>query len=509
MNKYHKPAILLTMTNTKIVLAFIGIMTVAILFRFAAITTTPPGLYPDEAVNGNNGLSAFRTGEFSWFYPENNGREGLFINIQALAIHAIGIREPWVLRSVSAVFGVLTVLGIFFLGKELYGTNIGLLAALFLAVNFWHVNFSRIGFRAIMAPFFATWGLYCLIKTFHKNSSQWVWWAISAGLLLGGGFHSYIAYRILPAIALIVVGYAFIINQDKKIILKKTAVVISVGIIAITPLILYFIENQGSFLGRTSQVSIFSAANPLTDLTINIAKTIGMLFVWGDQNWRHNISGAPALVLPVALAFIVGILQACKHTGTLARKLISRKIASIIDRKEFASVLLIGWIGCAALPVVISNEGIPHALRSILMIPPIILLAAQGSIVIYQKAKQYVPKKLTVIATIILLSGIVIHGYWSYFRVWSENKNVRDAFTAQYVELGRYINSLPKETPKYIIVKGQGTLVRGIPMPAQTVMFITDTYDAEEQKKKNIFYVTAEQEQETSIPSNAIKIILE
>lgn len=497
------------MTNTKTVLALIGIILLAIMFRFVAITTAPPGLYPDEAANGNNGLSAFRTGDFSWFYPENNGREGLFINIQALAVHITGIREPWVLRSVSAVFGTLTVLGIFFLGKELYGTNTGLLAALFLAVNFWHVNFSRIGFRAIMAPFFATWGLYCLIKTFNEHTKYWLWWGVSAGLLLGGGFHSYIAYRVMPAIAMVAVWYALVVNQQKKIIIKKTILVIMVGISAITPLILYFIQNPGSFFGRTSQVSVLSDTNPLMALAINIAKTIGMLFVWGDQNWRHNISGAPALVLPVAFAFAIGIILAFRDVGTSIKKTITTKAGVMINQKEFTSILLIGWIGCAALPVVISNEGIPHALRAILMIPPIILLAAQGGIATYQKAKQYIPKKLLFTTTLVILLGIIIHGYWSYFKVWSQNENVRSAFTTQYVELGHYLNSLPKETPKYIIVKGQGTLVRGIPMPAQTVMFITDTYDAEGQKEKNIFYVTADKEREIQIPSNAIKIILE
>jgi predicted membrane-bound mannosyltransferase len=48
--------------------------------RFAAIGEAPPGLYTDEAANGNDALHALATGEWQWFYPANNGREGLFIN---------------------------------------------------------------------------------------------------------------------------------------------------------------------------------------------------------------------------------------------------------------------------------------------------------------------------------------------------------------------------------------------------------------------------------------------
>src|SRR3989338_7450549 len=176
------------------------ILFLGVFFRFYGLSEIPPGLYPDEAMNGNNALEAITTGDFKWFYPENNGREGLFINIQAISIWIFG-NEPWALRAVSALFGALTILGVYLLTKELfrerssksetlnpkqirnsddpnskpfrifkirnwslfrisdlefrisYGEYIALLSSFFLAVSFWHINFSRIGFRAIMVPF--------------------------------------------------------------------------------------------------------------------------------------------------------------------------------------------------------------------------------------------------------------------------------------------------------------------------------------------------------------------
>ena len=69
---------------------FLIIMAVAAFFRLYKLDQFPPGLYPDEAMNGNNALEALDTGDFKIFYPENNGREGLFINIQALSLKAFG-----------------------------------------------------------------------------------------------------------------------------------------------------------------------------------------------------------------------------------------------------------------------------------------------------------------------------------------------------------------------------------------------------------------------------------
>ena len=104
------------------------IVIIAAFLRLYNITELPPGLYPDEAMNGNNALESLSTGDWKIFYPENNGREGLFINIQALSIALFG-NFPWALRAVSAIFGILTVLGVYFLAKEIFNKNIALLSA--------------------------------------------------------------------------------------------------------------------------------------------------------------------------------------------------------------------------------------------------------------------------------------------------------------------------------------------------------------------------------------------
>ena len=91
--------------------------------RLANLASLPPGLYPDEAMNGSNALEALATaapeGGFKVFYPENNGREGLFINIQAISVAILG-NKPWALRLPSTIFGIFTVLGLYFLTRELF-----------------------------------------------------------------------------------------------------------------------------------------------------------------------------------------------------------------------------------------------------------------------------------------------------------------------------------------------------------------------------------------------------
>ena len=134
-------------------IAFVLVVAIAIFFRFWQITSIPMGLYPDEAMNGVDALDSLKSGNFSVFYPNNNGREGMIIWLDALAIKAFGI-TPWALRVFPALAGVLAVLGLYFLLKELFEIRIALAGSFFMATGFWAMLFSRIGFRAsLMIPF--------------------------------------------------------------------------------------------------------------------------------------------------------------------------------------------------------------------------------------------------------------------------------------------------------------------------------------------------------------------
>lgn len=495
--------------NWKIAFLVVFLIIIASFFRLYNIKETPPGLYPDEAMNGNNALEAINAtvdeDGYKVFYPENNGREGMFINIQAFFLKLFlkynENPEPWMLRFTSALFGIFTVFGIYFLVNELFGKNkesksLAIISMFLISTSFWHINFSRIGFRAIMAPFFLVWGIFFLIYTFRKNSEQnenisklkKVALPLFAGFVYGLGMHSYIAYRATPLIIFFILCF-FIQKYGLKNVFKIGGLFTIGAIIASTPLIFYFIEHPQDFFGRTTQVSILNSASPIKEGLVNIAKTIGMLFWHGDTNWRHNLSGKPELLWPVAILFAVGIFAGIKKIFT-----------KNVDDKKIGIKILFVWIIVAILPVIITNEGIPHALRSILMIPPVLVIAGYGCFLIYEwLLKKNVKKTLISIAGIMLFLLIVISTYTNYFIIWGKNSETDMAFTKQFVDIGNTLNSLPRELPKYAIVSSGGVDVRGMPMPTQTTMFITDTFLEKKQNEKNIFYIK-ESEKEKIAP---------
>jgi 4-amino-4-deoxy-L-arabinose transferase-like glycosyltransferase len=508
------------MSRRTIFVLLTAIVVLASFLRLFHFATIPPGLYPDEAMDGNNALEIAHgepfLGGFKVFYPENNGREGLYVNLVAVLIKISGgIHEPWIIRLPAAIFGILTVLGIYFLAAELFGAQVGLLAAFLLATSFWHINFSRIGFRAVMAPLFLTWALYLLIKGFNKSENGASFLRAAPLYLVGGvlwslGFYTYIAYRVTPALIFLVFTFYWLEARKggwQRRYFLSAALFGVVSAVVAAPLAHYFRTNPGSFSGRAAQISIFSSATPLRDLARNTWKTLAMLDIRGDTIWRHNVSGRPELFWPVGILFLLGIAVGF---GSLARNFSTsagnhaRERAVRVEgaaHSWFPFALLFAWFLLAMLPVVISDDILPHALRCLLMIPSVFIFAALGGHSLYGWLRKIVAVRWLELATFIFLALLAFEAYHTYFTVWANNPNVPEAFNADYLAIGRELNALPAATPKYVIVDATGVLVRGIPMPAQTVMFITDTFEPEEQAAKNIHYLLPNEE--GGIPAGA------
>ena len=78
----------------------------------------------------------------------------------------------------------------------------------------------------------------------------------------------------------------------------------------------------------------------------------------------------------------------------------------------------------------------------------------------------------------LLFFSFILAQYFRYFELWAKNPKVKDAFSENLLNIGKYLNSLPESTQKYVIVNLSGVPVpypHGIPMPAQTPQFIETT----------------------------------
>ncbi|MBZ9571989.1 glycosyltransferase family 39 protein [Patescibacteria group bacterium] len=469
--------------DKRTLILLIIILIIAAFFRLWQLNSIPPGLYPDVAINGNEALTALKTGNFKVFYPENNGREGLFINLISLSFSIFGVKI-WSIKIVAAIIGIFTVFGFYLLVKELFAqtpnsrlqaTNIALLTSFFLATSFWHTNFSRIGFRAILLPFILVFSFYFLLRGLRRRK---ILDFIISGIFFGLGFYTYISFRFAVLILLVIlIPFWFIYRkegQSKKILFFVCCFLFSVFITAL-PIGIYFLKNPQYFISRAAPISIFATENPIKAFSVSLIQHLAMFNFYGDSNWRHNFSGSPMLPWPLGILFLIGIAISFKEC------------ISSTKNKNWVLVtdywLLLSWFFILLLPGILTFEGVPHSLRVIGIIPVVYVFVGLASWKIYQFfEKNTKRKKMLFFACLLFLIAISYSEFNKYFFDWGKSPEVEGAFTKRFAEIGYFLNSLPKEAKKYVIVNEPGVSVPwpdGIPMPAQTIMFIENIkYDS-------------------------------
>ena len=490
-----KKRVLYTLLSILIIASFLRLANLAPADKSGSFS--PPGLYADEAMNGNDAQLAWETKDFKIFYPENFGREGLFINIESLFVGAFG-NQPWALRLPSALFGIATVLGMYFLALALYDDPaIALLAAFFLATSFWHVDFSRIAFRAIMAPFFLVWGLTFFLRALKREGRHLE--AILGGVVYGLGFYSYIAYRITPLL-MIIAGAATLLalpQKERSEPLKRFWLFTAIAVLIALPLGVYFLQHPADFFGRTAGLSITASAAPLHDFLVNTVKTLGMFNIAGDGNWRHNFAGRPELSFGVGIFFLLGI--------GLSLWALWKK-----QKKNAISALITGtWFILLLFPSTLSNEGIPHALRSILLLPPALLFAALGGVATYRWLRTHIAKPVVITVAAIFCILLVAETYTLYFVAWTNRPEVQAAFDYHDYVIGSELATLPDQLKKYVVVPDTtGTIHDDYPISLQPVLFLTGTYTDRQRAEKNITYLTPDQFASFQQPPGSIVIKL-
>ena len=142
----------------------------------------------------------------------------------------------------------------------------------------------------------------------------------------------------------------------------------------------------------------------------------------------------------------------------------------------------------------------PYPLRSLVVAPAVYIIAGEGIWWLYTwllhwykqrdvhriclpgpNGHQYCAGEGQIVVTaalIVFLAAVGVGEANRYFYRWAQNPATRAEFTGRYVDIARQLLSLPPSALKYVVVTRGDVKVNGIPMSAQTVMYLTDTSTA-------------------------------
>jgi len=442
-------------------LALVGVVLAAAAFlRLYRLEALPPGLFHDEAVNGLDVVDILR-GQHPLFFTRNNGREPLFIYLQALSVFFFGL-SPMALRLVSVVMGVLTVLATFLLAREWFGYRVGLLSMAGLAIAFWHVNLSRVGLRAIAAPLFLVLALFFLWRALRGDDLRQ--YAL-AGLMLSLSLYTYTAARVSIAIFGLILLLELI--RDRAWLLHRwrgVALFAAVTIIIVAPLGAYFLAHPESLLGRMQEVAIIGvgfgaattdgAAGQTQTLQQSLLRTAGMFFVAGDASWRHNYSGQPVFDPLSGAFFVLGCLWAIASLRRFRQSVLAACATRSPPGGESATVAvpwLIAWFGLALLPGVFSDQS-PHFLRLTVLAPAAFMFAGLGYNTFWWWLRSRLGKAAErgfAVALALLLVWEGISTYHLYFDRWGQEPEVYRAFDTGLFKAATLVQGLPRDGKAY------------------------------------------------------------
>lgn len=230
------------------------ILFVSLFFRMYQLTDHPFPWSGDEA---SVGVDARRilAGEVTDYFEAGWSGQPNWSFVPTMLSEIIFGQNILAVRMVSALEGFLAVLALFLLARELFGFRIAALAAGFLAVFPFHLQFSRIGVNNIVDSLtvgVVLWLVYRAVRTDRASSYLW------AGLATGLTFYTYVGSRLVMALAFLVLLYTIIHRRGYlRTHLAQLGIFLFGLVVASAPIAFYFIQHPDIFMTRIGQESIF------------------------------------------------------------------------------------------------------------------------------------------------------------------------------------------------------------------------------------------------------------
>lgn len=408
----------------------LAILLLAAVLRLWNLGSIPPHLTPDEASFGYNAYSILKTGKDihgdvfpTIFKSFGDDRPGLYFYLTVPFVAIMGLTELAV-RLPNFIFGVLGVFAMYLLTNQLFKGNktIAIVSSFLLAINPWHIYFSRGAWEPNVALTLTILGIYFFYRSLEQKK-----YLVVSSLFFSLTFITYQGSKMATAI---VFAILLTLYWKKVFMLNKRNIILSaiVGFLITLPITLSFFQGR---VGRLGILSIFSYRRPSEQLNqllsqggevagglsyylyhseiLNYIRSIlgrwfnhfspRFLFFEGDwQNFRHSAPNHGMFLVSDVIFLIAGL-------------------ASIFKKKSKSIIFILLWLLLSPLPAALTRDQV-HAVRSLNLVIPLTIVLAFGLLVVVNWIKK-LKNPLLLTANYLLLVGIytasVIYFLDAYF----------------------------------------------------------------------------------------------
>ncbi len=380
--------------SRKAIITGLAIFAGALLLRSINTANIPIVLSGDEASSGLTAVNMLR-GQIdnlfvtAWFsFPS-------FHNfLQSISIAIFG-QTTQALRLLAALGGSLTVAGVYFVGRSMFGHLTGLMAAIFLAGFHFHNHFSRVGLNNIWDGVFFTLAIGAL----------WVGWQrekragyLLAGLAIGLAQYFYTTGRTLLLViaAWVVIAGLFDFKRLRRAI-PGLLLMLWIALIVVLPLAWFYLKYPSEFFAPLNRVTIMGSW--LTVTAVETGKMPALILL--QQIWRGMLGyvetplnawytpGVPLLRTLPGIVFLLGL------------------VLMLLRLKDNRSQLLVIWLFWFGITGGLS-ESTPAAQRYVAAAPAIALLIAFSLQRLGELLARLWPSRQRWVTTGLLVAGILL-----------------------------------------------------------------------------------------------------
>ncbi|HEY3172429.1 MAG TPA: glycosyltransferase family 39 protein [Thermoanaerobaculia bacterium] len=418
-------------------LLFAGILAAGVAMRWVAPRQIPPGVWGDAPAEVEAALR--EPGRIPWFGGRPFGAQGgasnalvsyLYVKFCELLFRVFGRGDVGIL-ALSAVGGSLALPAVFWLGREIAGRRVALIAMTLSSLAMSPLVFSRWAYTAAMLLPLV---LAAAAAALRAIATGRVAWAILAGLLLGLSLHTYVPSWAVAAGFGVFASTMLSRPERRKLVFAGGIATFA----AFLPFGISFLEFPGrlggrardvSFLIRTRDVTLPGGNGPFAPplrLLYNAVEYSGVLLWTGDPNPKNGIPGRPAVSVLIGVAALAGTALSWRRARS----------------GDPGHRLLLAIAGASLLAGIFSDAvGSPSALRVYPFVGASILLAAFGFVRWVPASARALPVRVEFLWALGFSLVLVLETV-PFFAVWPDNGLVGGSFCPQGTAAGRLARNL-------------------------------------------------------------------
>jgi 4-amino-4-deoxy-L-arabinose transferase-like glycosyltransferase len=425
-----------------------------------------PALTSDEAATGLSAVDILEGRLRNPFVMGWYSFPALFFALPAAMIALFG-QNFEALRLPAALGGALTVSGVYWLARPLFGRAAATYAAVLLTGLNFHLHFSRIGLNNIWDGVFATFILGCFWRGWQRQHRTPF---LVAGLLLGLSQYFYTGTRLIPLVLLAWITLSTLFDwRATARRLGHLAAMALMAALVVLPLALFYVEHPQEFRAPTSRVSLLhdpdgngnwfertsrETGTPIWRLVLNNYRDSASAFTATPMRHWYQ-SGYPMLLAVPAALFLAGLAIMLVQPGDARHWLLLIWLAGVVSIGALTESTPAAqrYVGGAALAVIVAGMGLAWIATQLGKLVPDAWLAGmlrRGPLKQMRLASWLLPaSRLTYGAALVLALVAATNEARFYFFSYGRERTFGDNGMQLAAALGRELESYPPASLVY------------------------------------------------------------